>query len=259
MQRDNRPDARQGRLHAPDLGRARRHGLLRHHRRASADRLRRRLARAIQRRPRTSSVCFFGDGTTNIGAFHEALNFAAVWKLPVIFVCENNLYMEYTPIGDVTAVEHPAADRASAYGLERIVIDGNDADEVYRTRADGFRQGARRRRPFADRVHDLSPQRPFARRPGQVSARGRAGKLEGARPDQDLSRAAAAVRRHRRRRSRPSTPACARTSTTRPRPARPRRCRRSISSTTDVYADGGWGMAELSLSATRSRAASRRR
>jgi acetoin:2,6-dichlorophenolindophenol oxidoreductase subunit alpha len=79
------------------------------------------------------SVCFFGDGTTNIGAFHEALNFAAVWKLPVVFVCENNLYMEYTPIGDVTAVEHPAADRAAAYGLDRIIIDGNDADIVYRT------------------------------------------------------------------------------------------------------------------------------
>src|SRR6202166_4154660 len=79
------------------------------------------------------SVCFFGDGTTNIGAFHEALNFAAVWKLPVVFVCENNLYMEYTPIGDVTAVPHPAADRASAYGLPRIVVDGNDADAVYRT------------------------------------------------------------------------------------------------------------------------------
>src|SRR6186713_1551806 len=78
------------------------------------------------------SVCFFGDGTTNIGAFHEALNFAAIWKLPVVFVCENNLYMEYTPIKDVTAVEYPAADRASAYGLERIVIDGNDADVVYR-------------------------------------------------------------------------------------------------------------------------------
>src|ERR1700710_816666 len=78
------------------------------------------------------TVCFFGDGTTNIGAFHEALNFAAVWKLPVVFVCENNLYMEYTPIKDVTAVPHPAADRASAYGLERIVIDGNDADAVYR-------------------------------------------------------------------------------------------------------------------------------
>ena len=77
------------------------------------------------------SVCFFGDGTTNIGAFHEALNFAAVWELPVVFVCENNLYMEYTPIGDVTAVEHPAADRASSYGLEPVVIDGNDADVVY--------------------------------------------------------------------------------------------------------------------------------
>src|SRR5947209_12574477 len=78
------------------------------------------------------TVCFFGDGTTNIGAFHEALNFATVWKLPVVFVCENNLYMEYTPIGDVTAVEHPAADRAASYGLERIIIDGNDADVVYR-------------------------------------------------------------------------------------------------------------------------------
>jgi TPP-dependent pyruvate/acetoin dehydrogenase alpha subunit len=79
------------------------------------------------------SVCFFGDGTTNIGAFHEALNFAAVWKLPVVFVCENNLYMEYTPISDVTAVPHPAADRASAYGLPRIIVDGNDADAVYRS------------------------------------------------------------------------------------------------------------------------------
>jgi len=79
------------------------------------------------------AVCFFGDGTTNIGAFHEALNFSVVWKLPVIFVCENNLYMEYTPISAVTAVEHPAADRASAYNLEKVVVDGNDADEVYLT------------------------------------------------------------------------------------------------------------------------------
>ena len=77
------------------------------------------------------TVCFFGDGTTNIGAFHETLNFAAVWKLPVVFVCENNMYMEYTPIAEVTAVENPAADRASAYGLERILIDGNDPDVVH--------------------------------------------------------------------------------------------------------------------------------
>src|SRR6187401_3331686 len=84
------------------------------------------------------AVCFFGDGTTNIGAFHEALNFAAVWKLPVVYVCENNLYMEYTPIRDVTAVEHPAADRASAYGLPSIIVDGNDADAVYKVASDAL-------------------------------------------------------------------------------------------------------------------------
>jgi len=89
------------------------------------------------------TVCFFGDGTTNIGAFHEALNFAAVWKLPVVFVCENNHYMEYTPIGEVTAVKRPAADRAPAYGLEAIVIDGNDADVVYRTASAAYARARR--------------------------------------------------------------------------------------------------------------------
>lgn len=78
-----------------------------------------------------ATVAFFGDGATNIGAFHEALNLAVVWNLPVVFVCENNLWMEYTPISSVTAVEHPAADRASAYGLERIVVDGNDPEAVH--------------------------------------------------------------------------------------------------------------------------------
>jgi pyruvate dehydrogenase E1 component alpha subunit len=89
------------------------------------------------------TACFFGDGTTNIGAFHEALNIAAVWNLPVVFVCENNLYMEYTPIGDVIAVEHPAADRASAYGLERIIVDGNDADAVYEVAVTAFERARR--------------------------------------------------------------------------------------------------------------------
>ncbi|HQU27274.1 MAG TPA: thiamine pyrophosphate-dependent dehydrogenase E1 component subunit alpha [Acidimicrobiales bacterium] len=77
------------------------------------------------------AVVFFGDGTVNIGAFHEALNFAAIWKLPVVFICENNLYMEYTRTSEVTAVARPAADRAAAYGLEPILVDGNDADAVY--------------------------------------------------------------------------------------------------------------------------------
>ncbi|MEU6372872.1 thiamine pyrophosphate-dependent dehydrogenase E1 component subunit alpha [Streptomyces sp. NPDC046909] len=76
------------------------------------------------------AVAFFGDGATNIGAFHEALNLAAVWKLPVLFVCENNLYMEYTPIADVTAVARPAADRAPAYGIPGETVDGNDVVAV---------------------------------------------------------------------------------------------------------------------------------
>ncbi|MFR0355860.1 thiamine pyrophosphate-dependent dehydrogenase E1 component subunit alpha [Streptomyces sediminimaris] len=76
------------------------------------------------------AVAFFGDGATNIGAFHEALNLAAVWKLPVLFVCENNLYMEYTPIADVTAVARPAADRAPSYGIPGETVDGNDVVAV---------------------------------------------------------------------------------------------------------------------------------
>src|SRR5260370_14994360 len=82
------------------------------------------------------AVAFFGDGATNIGAFHEALNIAAVWSLPALFICENNLYMEYTPIGSVTPVANPAADRAGAYAIPGEVIDGNDvvgvADAVAR-------------------------------------------------------------------------------------------------------------------------------
>jgi len=79
------------------------------------------------------TIAFFGDGATNIGAFHEALNLAAVWKLPVLFICENNLYMEYTPISTVTSVANPAADRASAYGLPAVIIDGNDVIKVHET------------------------------------------------------------------------------------------------------------------------------
>ncbi len=91
------------------------------------------------------AVAFFGDGATNIGAFHEALNLASVWALPVLFVCENNLYLEYTPISSVTAADHPAADRAASYRLPSEVIDGNDvvvvADAVGRA-ADRARSGA---------------------------------------------------------------------------------------------------------------------
>ena len=166
-----RPDGRQGRLDAPHR---RRHGVMGSYAivgahltdRAAAPRGRRSTAARDQ-----VAVCFFGDGTTNIGAFHEALNFAAVWKLPVVFVCENNLYMEYTPIarGDRRrAIPPPIAPRA--YGLEPIVVDGNDADAMYLTARDSARPRAQRRRPVADRGADLPARRPLARRSGQVPA-----------------------------------------------------------------------------------------
>ncbi|HEX2498879.1 MAG TPA: thiamine pyrophosphate-dependent dehydrogenase E1 component subunit alpha [Actinomycetes bacterium] len=88
------------------------------------------------------AVAFFGDGATNIGAFHEALNLAAVWRLPVLFICENNFYMEYTPIGAVTSVPNPAADRAGAHNLPAEVIDGNDVLVV----RDAVRRAAERAR-----------------------------------------------------------------------------------------------------------------
>src|SRR5262249_48099910 len=148
------------------------------------------------------TVCFFGDGTTNIGAFHEALNFAAVWKLPVTFVCENNLYMEYTPIREVTAGQPPPGAPAGR-PRRRLWARAHHGRRQRRRRGlphrqRGLRQGARGRRALADRVHDLPPQRPLARRSGEISPRGRARQMEGARSDQDLSRAVAAVR-HRRR------------------------------------------------------------
>lgn len=76
------------------------------------------------------SACFFGDGAANIGAFHEALNLAAVWKLPAIYICENNLYGEYSPIANTTPIAR-LADRAGSYGMPGVQIDGNDIGVVY--------------------------------------------------------------------------------------------------------------------------------
>jgi TPP-dependent pyruvate/acetoin dehydrogenase alpha subunit len=78
------------------------------------------------------SLCFFGDGSANIGAFHEALNLAAIWKLPIVFVCENNLYGEYSPIANTTAVTE-LVKRADSYAMTGVQIDGNDVDLVHAT------------------------------------------------------------------------------------------------------------------------------
>lgn len=76
------------------------------------------------------ALTFFGDGATNIGSFHEALNMASVWKAPVVFVCENNLYGEYSPLRTTTPIDDLAA-RAAAYAMPGEVVDGNDIDEVH--------------------------------------------------------------------------------------------------------------------------------
>ncbi len=80
---------------------------------------------AKRRKSGAVAVCFFGDGANNEGAFHESLNIAAVWKLPVVFVCENNQYGMSTSTARSTAVKN-VADRASAYAMPGVVVDGND-------------------------------------------------------------------------------------------------------------------------------------
>jgi len=75
-------------------------------------------------------ACFFGEGASNQGTFHEGINIAAIWKLPVLFVCENNLYAMGTRQSRVMAIEN-VADRAAAYGIPGFVVDGNDVIAVY--------------------------------------------------------------------------------------------------------------------------------
>jgi acetoin:2,6-dichlorophenolindophenol oxidoreductase subunit alpha len=140
------------------------------------------------------AVAFFGDGATNIGAFHEALNLAAVWKLPVLFVCENNLYMEYTSIKTVTPVAQPAAGRAPAYQLPAEVIDGNDVVAVRPAVAAAAVPGRARGRPHGGRGPHLPPPRPLPQRPGQVPAPGGGRRLAQARPAAGPGRAAAGPR-----------------------------------------------------------------
>jgi TPP-dependent pyruvate/acetoin dehydrogenase alpha subunit len=80
------------------------------------------------------AACFFGDGAANEGAWHEGLNLASIWRLPVLYVCENNLYAASTPFSTAFAIAN-VADRASAYGMPGVVVDGNDVLAVYEVAA----------------------------------------------------------------------------------------------------------------------------
>jgi len=76
------------------------------------------------------ALAFCGDGATNIGTFHETLNMAAVWSAPVVFVVENNLYGEYTPLRDTTPLDD-IAERARAYAMPGVIVDGQDVERVH--------------------------------------------------------------------------------------------------------------------------------
>lgn len=79
---------------------------------------------------RRVTIAYFGDGASNIGAFHESLNLASVWKLPVVFVCQNNQFAEHTRYENATSVDR-VAKRAAGYTMPGVTVDGNDPFEMY--------------------------------------------------------------------------------------------------------------------------------
>ena len=91
------------------------------------------LAAQLESRGRVA-VSFFGDGASNAGPFHESINIAAAWKLPVLYVCENNLWASNTPATDTLALGDVAA-RAAGYGIPGVVVDGNDVLAIYKVTA----------------------------------------------------------------------------------------------------------------------------
>ncbi|MCE7982723.1 MAG: thiamine pyrophosphate-dependent dehydrogenase E1 component subunit alpha [Caldilinea sp. CFX5] len=119
------------------------------------------------------AVSFFGEGATNIGAFHEALNMAAIWKLPVVFCCENNKYGEYSAQHKTTPVEDIAT-RAKSYNIPGIIVDGQDAETVYAEAKAALDRARRGDGPtliefktYRYRGHSRTDTAPY-RRPGEL-------------------------------------------------------------------------------------------
>ncbi len=123
-------------------------------------------------------VCFFGDGASNDGNFHESLNMASALNLPVIFVAENNMYGMSVPWNHVTKLPD-IADRACAYGIPGEVVDGMDRAGRARGGQPGRRAGAARRRADADRGQDLPLLRAFAFRSQRLPHARRRSRVEG--------------------------------------------------------------------------------
>ncbi len=150
------------------------------------------------RREDRVAVSYFGEGATSKGDFHEALNFAGIHQLPMVFVCENNGYAISVPMASESAVDD-VADRAHSYGFGGVIVDGNDPLDVYAAVHGAVRHAAAGRRPHARRVQDLPLPRPHVRRRRShlpVAAGGRGLAQEGpAAPHHAVpDRAAAALR-----------------------------------------------------------------
>ena len=132
------------------------------------------------------TVAYFGDGASNIGAFHESLNMAAVWKLPVVFVCQNNGYGEHTRYELATSAAK-ISDRAMGYQMPGVTVDGNDPLAMYAVAREAIERARSRTGSDAHRSEDVSFLRACLRRCGQVHAAGREGCCHGARSGAALS------------------------------------------------------------------------
>ncbi len=149
------------------------------------------------------AVCFFGEGALGQGLLYEEMNLAQLWKLPVIFVCENNGYNEYTHFSESTAGDVSA--RAEAFGIATETVDGQNVREVYAVASKYIAAGAQGRGAGVPAVQDLSLSRPPRRRhrPRLLPAEdGRAGVGDAARSDHAARRVADGQRRRRSRRAR---------------------------------------------------------
>jgi 2-oxoisovalerate dehydrogenase E1 component len=122
------------------------------------------------------AVAFFGDGAVNNGAFHEGLNLAGLWKLPTLFVCENNQYATEVPFARAAANPEVAV-RAACYGMPGVVVDGNDVEAVYQAAAEAVGRGRRRDGPtllecrtYRTRAHAEGMRDTGYRAPAEVDA-----------------------------------------------------------------------------------------
>ena len=115
-------------------------------------------------------VAYFGEGASNTGDFHEALNFAGVQQLPILFICENNQYAYSVPVEKSMAIDD-VADRAESYGFDGVAINGNDVLAVYQATLGALARARERRRPDAHRVQDLPLARPLRARQGVLPDR----------------------------------------------------------------------------------------